>query len=63
MDKVFKDIVFSFISKTVWFSAMMNIFYKKKDIDTVFIILHENNFKMSASKSVFDVTSVNLLGF
>ena len=38
-------------------------FLIKKDIETVFHILKEHNLKISATKSVFNVTSLDFLGF
>ena len=38
-------------------------FLIKKGIETVFNILNEHNLKISASKSVFNVTSLDFLGF
>ena len=35
----------------------------KKDIEIVFSILNEHNLKLSATKSVFNVTSLDFLGF
>ena len=63
MDKIFEDIycVFIHIDDILIFSN--NEISHKKDIETVFSILNEHNFKISASKSVVNVTFLDFLGF
>ena len=57
MDKIFEDIdcVFIYINGILIFSN--DEISHKKDIKTVFSILNEHNLKISATKSVFNVTS------
>ena len=63
MDKIFEDIdfVFIYIDDILIFSN--DEICHKKDIETIFSILNEHNLKISATKSVFNVTSLNFLGF
>ena len=63
MDKTFEDIdcVFIYIDDILIFSN--DEISLKKDIETVFSILNEHNLKISATKSVFYVTSLDFLGF
>lgn len=64
MDKIFRDIdciyIYIYIDYILIFSDTE---HSQKDTDTVFRILQENNFKISTSKSIFDVTSLDFLGF
>ena len=63
MDKIFEDIdcVFIYIDDILIFSN--DEVSHKKDIETVFSILNEQNLKISATKCVFNVTSLDFLGF
>ena len=63
MDKIFEDIdcVFIYIDDILIFSN--DEISQEKDIETVFNILNEHNLKISATKSVFNVTSLDFLGF
>ena len=63
MDRIFRqiDCVFIYLDDILIFSDDEPS--HKKDIDTVFKILQENNLKISLSKSIFTVTSLDFLGF
>ena len=63
MDRIFRqiDCVFIYLDDILIFSDDEPS--HKKDIDTVFKILQENNLKISLSKSIFNVTSLDFLGF
>ena len=63
MDNIFRDIncVFLYIDDILIFSN--DKISHTKDIEIIFNILHEHNFKISASKSAFNVISLNFLGF
>ena len=63
MDRIFRqiDCVFIYLDDILIFSDDEPS--HKKDIDTVFRILQENNLKISLSKSIFNVTSLDFLGF
>ena len=63
MDKSFEDIdcVFIYIDDILILSN--DEISHKKDIETAFSTLNENNLKISATKSVFNETSLDFLGF